>query len=202
MTILAACLMMAGPAVASPGLGPGQTVEAALVRILSVVQDGRLDGMPVADRGAAIQEIARELVDFDEISRRALAHHWQARTPDERAEFVVLFRGLLERSYVSQLQAYAGEQISLVDEAVDGDVARVRTQLVTKRGREIGLDFRMHARDGRWQVYDVVVSGFSLVGSYRSQFDRVIQVESYGALCERLRKKSLDTAAGRGAEAS
>jgi len=34
----------------------------------------------------------------------------------------------------------------------------------------------------------------SFVSSYRSQFDRVIRTEGYGALRGRLQKKSLDTA--------
>ena len=50
------------------------------------------------------------------------------------------------------------------------------------------------ARDERWLVYDVQVGGMSFVSSYRSQFDRVIRTEGYGALRGRLQKKSLDTA--------
>jgi hypothetical protein len=40
-----------------------------------------------------------------------------------------------------------------------------------------------------------VVGWISLVASYRTQFDRVIRLESYNALRERLQKKTLDTAA-------
>src|SRR2546421_85574 len=61
-------------------------------------------------------------------------------------------------------------------------------------GSEIRLDYRMHLRDSGWQVYDVLIDGVSFVSTYRSQFDRVIQAESYGALVERLRKRNLDTA--------
>src|SRR3989442_1572426 len=59
---------------------------------------------------------------------------------------------------------------------------------------EILLDYRMPRGDSRWQVYDVLIDGVSFVSTYRSQFDRVIQAESYGALVERLRKRNLDTA--------
>src|SRR5439155_26447435 len=48
--------------------------------------------------------------------------------------------------------------------------------------------------DSHWQVYDVLIDGVSFVSTYRSQFDRVIQAEAYGALVERLRKRNLDTA--------
>ena len=61
-------------------------------------------------------------------------------------------------------------------------------------GTEIPLDYRVRARDERWLVYDVQIGGMSFVSSYRSQFDRVIRTEGYGALRGRLQKKSLDTA--------
>jgi phospholipid transport system substrate-binding protein len=95
---------------------------------------------------------------------------------------------------MGQLEGYGGEQITFVGESVDGDSATVRSKVVTKRGTEIPLDYRMHARDERWLVHDVQVGGMSFVASYRSQFDRVIRAESYSALRGRLQKKSLDTA--------
>ncbi len=191
---LAAWLMLAGAVVAAPATGPREAVDSAIARVMSVIQDGQVNGKPVTDKRAEIRRIARELFDFDEISRRALSRHWAPRTPDEQAEFVALFSDLLERSYMNRIEAYAGEKISFIAEFVDGSFATVRTKVVTQRRTETALDYRMHVRDGRWQVYDVLIDGVSFVSTYRSQFDRVIQSESYGALVERLRKKNFDTA--------
>jgi phospholipid transport system substrate-binding protein len=52
----------------------------------------------------------------------------------------------------------------------------------------------MHVREGRWRVYDVLIDGVSFVSTYRGQFDRVIQAESYGSLVERLRKRNFESA--------
>ena len=191
---LAAWLMVAGAAVASPVMGPREAVESAIVRVLSVIQDGEVNGKAVADRPTEVRRIARELFDYDEMTRRTLSRHWSQRTADEQAEFVALFSDLLERSYVSRIEAYAGEKITFVGEAIDGSFATVRSKVVTQRRSETVLDYRMHVRDGRWQVYDVLIDGVSFVSTYRSQFDRVIQAESYGALVERLRKRNFESA--------
>lgn len=191
---LAAWLMLAGAVLASPATGPREAVESAIARVMSVIQDGEVNGKAVTDKRAEIRRIARELFDFDEISRRALSRHWAPRTPDEQAEFVALFSDLLERSYMNRIEAYAGEKISFTAEALDGSFATVRSKVVTQRRSETALDYRMHVRAGHWQVYDVLIDGVSFVSTYRSQFDRVIQAESYGALVERLRKKNFDTA--------
>jgi phospholipid transport system substrate-binding protein len=195
IAISVAWLLVAESAVASPAVGPSEAVEAAVARVLSIAQDGQAAGAPVADRSGEIRRIAGEMFDFDEISRRALSQHWQALPPEEQAEFVTLFRDLLERSYMAQIEACGGERITFVGESIEGNFATVRSKVVTRRGTEIPLDYRLHVRDGRWRIYDVVVGWMSFVSSYRAQFDRVIRMESYNALRERLQKKTLDTAA-------
>jgi phospholipid transport system substrate-binding protein len=193
IAISVAWLLVAEAAVASSAMGPREAVEAAVVRVLSIVQDGHADGAPVADRSGEIRRIAGEMFDFDEISRRVLSRHWQALSPEEQAKFVTIFRDLLERSYVAQIEARGGVRVRFVGESIDGDSA-VRSKVVTPRGTEIPLDYRLHVRDGRWRIYDVVADGVSFVASYRAQFDRVIRAESYNALRDRLQKKTLDTA--------
>jgi len=196
IAISVAWLLVAESAVASPpAVGPREAVEAAVVRVLSIVQDGQAAGAPVADRSGEIRRIAGEIFAFNEISRGAVLRHWQALPPEAQAEFVTLFRDLLERSYMAQIEACGGERISFVGESIEGDFATVRSKVVTRRGTEIPLDYRLHVRDGHWRIYDVVVGWISFVASYRTQFDRVIRMESFNALRERLQKKTLDTAA-------
>ena len=165
-----------------------------MVRVVGVLQKTDASGRVPNDRGVEIKRIARGLFDFDEVARRALSRHWAGRTHDEQTEFIGLFTDLLERSYMNRIEAYAGERILYTAEAVDGTYATVRSKVLTQRRSEILLDYKMHLRDSRWQVYDVLIDGVSFVSTYRSQFDRVIQAESYGALVERLRKRNLDTA--------
>jgi len=195
---LAAWIMVAG-AVAAPGMGPRETVESAVGRVITLLQDGdavktESTARQAADRRTEIRRLARELFDFEEVTRRTLSRHWAARSADERAEFVALFTDLLERSYVTRVEAYAGENIAYFGEAVDAGYATVRSKILTDRRSEIALDYRLHLRDGRWRVYDLQIDGVSFVSTYRSQFDRIIQAESYAALVERMRKKSFEAA--------
>src|SRR4029453_7730181 len=202
---LAAWIMMAG-AVAAPAMGPRDTVETAVIRVVHLLQDVEPAAKPEAaapkastDKRTEIRKIARELFDFEEVTRRTLSRHWAARTQDERAEFVALFTELLERSYVNRVEAYAGENITYLGEPIDANNATVRSKILTDRRSEITLDYRLHLRDGRWRVYDLQIDGVSFVSTYRSQFDRIIQAESYSALLERMRKKSFEaTVAERG----
>jgi phospholipid transport system substrate-binding protein len=190
------CLFAAEAALASTPVGPREAVESAVVRFMTIVQNGRPDAAIGAARSGEIRQIVREMFDFDEISRRALARHWQTLQREEQAEFVTLFRDLLERAYLTQMEGASVEKITFLSEAMEsGGSAIVRSKVTTRRGSEIPLDYHMHVRDGSWRIYDVVVQGLSFIASYRTQFDRVIRAESYGSLRERLQKKATETAA-------
>src|SRR5262249_14078403 len=156
---LAAWIMMAG-AVAAPAMGPRETVETAVVRVINLTQDIEPAAKPEAaaprqsaDKRTEIRRIARDLFDFEEVTRRPLSRHWAARTADERAEFVALFTEMLERAYINRVEAYAGENITYVGEAIDANYAPVRSKILTDRRSEITLDYRMPLRHGRSRVY-------------------------------------------------
>jgi len=194
---LAMWILLAAGGGAQPEVSPTQVVQAATEQVLQIVQDSELAAPPVQERRRAeVQRIADRLFDFQEMSRRALALHWRERTPQEQNEFVYVFKQLLARAYLGKLENYAGEQIVYLGETVDGEFATVRSKIVTGRGSEIPVDYRLHLVGARWAVYDVAVSGVSFVANYRGQFDRVIRTSSYQTLMRDLRSKSGD-ASGR-----
>ena len=45
-------------------------------------------------------------------------------------------------------------------------------------------------KDGRWEVYDVIIEGVSMIRNYRSQFRQMLNKESPEALLKTLREKT------------
>jgi phospholipid transport system substrate-binding protein len=161
--------------------------------VMKILEDPALKGPDKApERRAAVRKVANEAFDVEESARRALGRHWQGRTPAERQEFVQLFADLLERTYISKIDFYGGEKLRYISEAVDGDRAVVRANVVTRKGTEVPVETRMLARGDRWLMYDVLVENVSLVGNYRAQFDQIIRTSSYQDLVRRLRDRRSD----------
>lgn len=184
---VAGLLGIAHPAWAGP---PADQLQVQVNRVLKILEDPELKKENrIRDRRAAIRQVANDIFDFTEITRRSLGRHWQTRTPQEQEEFVGLFGGLLEQSYISKIETYSGEKIAFLGDSTDGDVAVVRTRVISKQGTEIPIDYRMRGANGRWLAYDVSIEGISLIGNYRTQFDRVIQKSSYQELAKALRAK-------------
>jgi phospholipid transport system substrate-binding protein len=165
---------------------PTEDLKRQTDRVLEVLHSTSLT--PAARR-AALRELGTELFDLAETARRALGPHWQARTPAEREEFVRVFRDLLEQTYVARIDEYGGERLEYVAERVDGDSAIVKAQIVTKSGTTVPIESRVNQRGGRWLIYDVLIENVSLVGNYRSQFDRIIRTSSYDELVRRLKER-------------
>jgi phospholipid transport system substrate-binding protein len=182
----AALLLLAG---APASAGPTDQLREYTDQVIKVLDDPALAR---GDRRAAVRKIAHEAFDVTETARRVLARHWQARTPAEREEFTQLFADLLERTYIARLDEYGGERIRYVGESVDGELATVRARIATRTGIEVPVESRMVHRGERWLIYDVLIENVSLVGNYRSQFDRIVRSSSYEELVRRLKQKRDD----------
>ena len=169
---------------------PADQLFAHIDAVLRILDDTELRQPGKSqERRQAIRRIANDIFDFEEISRRTLGRHWQARTAAERDEFIQVFGDLLERSYIGKIETYSGDKVALLGDAIDGDLATVRTRIVTRQGSEIPVDYRMLRRGERWRAYDVVIEGVSLVANYRAQFDKIIQRTSYQQLVKQVREK-------------
>jgi phospholipid transport system substrate-binding protein len=165
--------------------GPATDQLRAYTDRVMVVLESRT--MTAPERLEAVRGVASEAFDVSETAQRALGLHWQQRTPAEREEFVQIFRGLLEQTYLSRIGEFGGERIKYVSERIDGDRAIVRAVIVTKNGTEVPVESRLLQKGDRWLIYDVLIENVSLIASYRSQFDRVIRTASYPELVRRLK---------------
>jgi len=173
----------------SAGL-PTDQLKTQIARVLKILEDPELKREGKArERRWAVRRIADDFFDFGETAKRSLGRHWQPRTPAEREEFVRLFADLLERTYLSRIELYGGENIVFIGDSIDGDQASVRTKIITKAGSEVPIEYRVLKRNDRWLVYDLVIEGVSLISNYRTQFNKIIQTSSYQELVNKMRAK-------------
>jgi phospholipid transport system substrate-binding protein len=181
--VLLATTAGAGPARAGQ---PTEVLRQSTEQIRQILEDPTRS---LPDKRLAVRRVAEQIFDVTEAARRALGPHWLRRTPAEREEFVRLFAELLEYTYVSRIDQYAGERVHYTGESVEGDHAAVRGRIVTPQGVEVPVEARLHRRGDRWLVYDLHVENVSLVGNYRAQFDRIVRTASWEELVRRLRTR-------------
>ncbi len=178
---------------------PQERVRETVNAVLTVLSDPALQGPDqTTKRREKMRQAVFQRFGFEEMAQRALGPHWQKRSPAEKKEFAALFGELLERSYVSKIETYSGEQtVSYTKETIDKEgYAAVFTEIVNKRDLNVSVEYRLLRRDGNWQVYDVVIEGVSLVNNYRTQFNNIVSQESYEGLVKKLKLKLEQERAG------
>jgi hypothetical protein len=121
---------------------PTDQLREGVEQVVKTLKDPQLRGDSKTDeRMAAIGRLADKIFDFTETAKRALRQHWAERTPAEREEFVRLFTGLIQRTYLSKVDQYNPE-MTFQGDTVDGDEAIVRTGrgAAVGTGAAVGLD--------------------------------------------------------------
>jgi phospholipid transport system substrate-binding protein len=177
---------------------PTDVVRQITDRVLAVLEDPQWQGPDrQSERQQRLRQISEHAFAWEEMARRALAVHWRERSPQERQEFVQLFRDLVERTYINRLEQASKEKqdILYTGERVEDARAVVSTRAVTSRGTEVPLDYSLIKQNEGWQIYDVRIEGVSLINNYRSQFNDIVRSSSYENLVQKMRSRDESVAA-------
>lgn len=189
MLILLFCFVAAGPANAFASVT--DEVKKVVDEVVRIVSNKEMKKpQNEGKRRAELKKAITSIFDYGEMAQLSMGANWRSRTPAEKKEFVQLFETLLENSYAGKIESYNNEKIVYLKESVEGDHAEVKSKVITARGEQYSLDYRLKKQGNAWMVYDVVIEGVSLVANYRSQFNRIIQSQGYSELVKKLRMKS------------
>jgi len=198
LAALATWALLLSPVVLRAGV-PTDQVRQTADRVLSVLQDSRLKSADKQkERRDQIRQIIGNRFDFGEMAKRSLGSNWQKANNEDQRQFVELFTELLEKSYADQIESYNGEKIAYGRENVSQDQADVDTKIMTKKGEEIAVTYKLRSAAGDWKVYDVVIENVSLVNNFRSQFNRILANASFAELLKKLQSKSVEIKPVRG----
>jgi len=139
-----------------------------------------------------MRKIVGGFLDFEELSKRSLARHWDGLSAKQRTDFVSTLRDLIERSYISQVHGSPNYDVAFDKETINGkeaDVTATLHSMVRDKKVDVAMEYKLLAKDGRWLVYDVVTDEQSMLENYQAEFGKIINKESFEALLKRMKKK-------------
>lgn len=191
-TILSVFILTAGliqPGSTSAGV-PTEQIRVTVDRVLRILKDPALNSASAKEaRRSELSKAILPRFDFEEMAKRSLGAQWRRRTPAEQEEFIRLFTELLKNSYIESIESYRGEKVIYRSESQDGAYADVGTKVISDRGEEFTIDYRLNLEGSEWKVYDVIIENISIVNNYRSQFSRILGRSSFAELLRRIRDK-------------
>jgi phospholipid transport system substrate-binding protein len=174
----------------SPAQGaPTEAMRATISQALGVLQDQELKKPErTEERVTRLKKIADLRFDYGEMAKRSLGGQWDKLVERERQEFVDLFTEFLTATYVEKMHSYSGEEVTFLNEQLEGNHAEVKSIMIGKKS-EVLMDYRLMKKGDDWKVYDVLIDGISLVQNYRGQFAAILRSSSYEHLVQMLREK-------------
>lgn len=175
------------PVLASP---PQEQLKSGIEKILNILRDPALKGEEQTEtRRQALRDAISSRFSFEKMAQFSLARHWKTISAKQQEDFVTLFGKLLEETYISKIEAYTNEKIEYTGESVSKKKAKIFTEIVTSDVK-IPIEYRLFNAGGdNWMVYDMLIEGVSMVKNYRSQFDQILQKNSFDDLMVELQKK-------------
>jgi len=178
-------------AVAMVAAGPVSAEDSPLALTRSVLERSNTIVRGSGDRKqklAQLSDLLRGFLDTNALARLAAGPNLDGRSQAETDEFLKLFHEFFVRTYVQRLLLFDAPDFTYGGETVNGDQARVATQVITP-GDKFAVDYTLHKNPEGWRATDIDVEGVSLAKNFRAQFDAAVKKDSFQGLLERLRAK-------------
>ena len=139
-------------------------------------------------KNSQVVEIVTPMFDFELMGKLSLGKsYWPDLSPEQREKFTELFVERLRQSYLNKLTAYTDEKI-IYESPVDVKTkVHVPTELISK-GKKISMLYKLYSSNNSWKIYDVEIEGVSIIRSYRSQFNEILQKGTFEDLLQKMQK--------------
>ena len=169
---------------------PGEVVSSATSGLISELNQLTPEQRTEDEVRRLVMAYIVPAIDQERIAKGALGKYWRLAKPAQRQSFIDRFRELQIRTYSGAFKAFSGEELSFEDARLNnkGNKALVKGKLIQTNGNVIPIDFRLFQskKDKQWRVYDAVVSGLSMVKTYREQMSERLQGTNPGNANERM----------------
>ncbi len=139
-------------------------------------------------RKSEVVEIVTPMFDFKLMAKLSLGKkYWQGLSDGQKERFTEQFIKRLRQSYLNKLTAYTDEKIIYESPVAVKKKVHVPTLLISK-GKKISMLYKLYSSNNTWNIYDVEIQGVSIIRSYRSQFNEILQNGTFDDLLQKMQK--------------
>ncbi len=151
-------------------------LEASVNLALAIMQNNELAKRRI---GVSADKNCRDALypqfNFTRMAKMSVGRKWGKFSPVQKERFLVVFRKLLENTYLGMIERYQGEQVKFTKEVEKSNsITRVDAVILSK-GQKYDVSYRLGADGDKWKVYDIIIEGMSVTGNYRAQFKQLLR---------------------------
>jgi phospholipid transport system substrate-binding protein len=201
LPMLALAIALACPPAAAeevPGPTPQQLIEQASQQLLDALSKDReaVRKNPALAK-AMVDQYLLPHFDTEYSARLVLGTHWRNATPKQRERFVDAFYQSMLYKYGTALADFTSDKLTLLP--FRGDLssgrATVRTEVTTKDGTKVPVNYTLRATPKGWKAWDVTIEGISYVRNFREDVGAEVNSRGLEAVIARLEAENAAHAA-------
>jgi phospholipid transport system substrate-binding protein len=178
-------LILSQTVIGADKIAPEEVLKSTLDRVFEVLQKEDLEQQA---KNKAVVEIITPMFDFARMAKLSLGKkHWPGLTKENKDRFTELFVKRLRQSYLDKLTTYTDEEIIYEPPVEVKKKIHISTRLISK-GKEISMLYKFYNSNNSWKIYDVEIQGVSIIRSYRSQFNEILQRGTIDDLLDKMEK--------------
>lgn len=127
----------------------------------------------------SFRRLLEDSFDIDAIGKFALGVYWRQATPEQRKEYLQLFKRSVVDMYAQRFSEYNGQKLVTTGSRPAGNDANdivVLSKVVSPdKSEDIPVEWVVQSKGGKYKVLDVFILGTSQSMNQRNQFRQIIQ---------------------------
>ena len=185
--------LFAVPAAHSQEVPPDVLMKSVSSEVIAEIRrDKAIQAGDSAKTAALIEAKIVPHFDLRRITQLAVGQAWRRATPEQQERLMQEFKTLLVRTYSGALASYRDQAIEFRPlRAAAGDTEVTVKSLIRQSGAEpITIEYDLARVGAQWKIFDVRISGISLVATYRSSFAEEVRNNGVDGLIGLLERKN------------
>lgn len=135
------------------------------------------DSLTHQQRRSEFRDLLNDSFDLPTIGRFALGRYWRVASPEQREDYLRLFREMVIDTYAQRFSEYQGQELKIDGARTAGDKdVLVHSVIISPDSvQNVKVDWRVRYKNGQYNIVDVMVEGVSMTLTQRSEFASIIQ---------------------------
>jgi phospholipid transport system substrate-binding protein len=140
-----------------------------------------------------VVEITNSVFGYPLMAKLSLGKkHWSQFNSKQRSEFTSLFTELFQDFYVDKLDLFSDEEIIFQPPIVANEKKVQIPTLLLSKGKKYSMQYKMAKTKNGWRIYDIEIEGVSLIHTYRSQYNHILESGEIEDLLTKMREKKIE----------
>jgi phospholipid transport system substrate-binding protein len=179
--IIISSLLLLTPLLAIPEAEINTKMTSTINNITAVLQNKSLS---LEDKKSQILPEVDGLFNYTTMSKISLGNQWKTLSETEKEAFISKFENKLKNSYFEKLELYTDQKVNVTKvEKVKPTRIKLYAEIVgDDETYELIYKFYKVKNTEDWLIYDVEITGVSIIQTYRKQFTEFLKTKPFSEL--------------------